>query len=370
MSAHPPIIIPEIYGRDPICDYLPQTAKILANLGYPVIIFLTNYPAQKFTLPVFKPQKITYCYPQRLLLLNRFDFIRQIQIYLSFNFLSLFCRFKFKTKPIYWVFYPHLYHLIKYSFRPSRLIYDIIDLFPGYTSGKKYFLKPPHIATAISKSLINIYQNIRPLAKIHLVPQGFNLITNNSSLHPKINKIRNLKHKIGYIGAINDRLDFQLLFKLISQTPQYQYLFIGPFGRDTNVSPKPIKKLSKKLFSFKNVYHIDTVSKSQIGLFINLFDVAIIPYDIKDDFNRFCYPMKLFEYFAAGKPVLSTPIEELKRFPKLVKIGNTSSEWQTHLNYIFSHPLTLSQKNQAKKLAKDNSWENKISQILKLISRS
>ena len=367
MPTHLPIIIPEIYDKNPICDYIPQTAKKLVEFDYPIVIFLLNYPAQKFTLPIFKPSEITYYYPQKLLPLNRFDFIRQIQIYLSFNFLSLFCRFKFKTKPIYWIFYPHLHNLIKHSIRPDQLIYDIIDLFPGYTSGKKYFLTPPHIVTAISKSLINVYQKILPSTKIHLVPQGFNLSSNDISLHPKINEIDNLKYKIGFIGAVNDRLDYQLLFKLISQTPRYQYIFIGPFGHDTNVSPKPIEKLSKKLFSFKNVYHIDVVPKSQIGLFINLFDIAIIPYDVNDNFNRLCYPMKLFEYFAVGIPVLSTPIEELKRFPNLVKIGDTPHKWQSYLDYFFSHPITLSQKNQAKKLAQDNSWKNKISRILKLL---
>ena len=35
-----------------------------------------------------------------------------------------------------------------------------------------------------------------------------------------------------------------------------------------------------------------------------------------------------------GKPVVSTPIEELKAFPTFVKIGNTAEEWEKHIKTL------------------------------------
>ena len=75
--------------------------------------------------------------------------------------------------------------------------------------------------------------------------------------------------------------------------------------------------------------------------------------------------MKLFEYFYLGKPVISTPIEELKRFPKFVKIGKTAKEWEKHIKFLLSKPWPY-QKEQ-KKLAKENSWKSKIEVISKII---
>lgn len=378
MFKHHPIIIPEINNQDAICDYLIQTANILAKKKYPVYIYYLHQPPTfKKNLSQILPHLYSFT-PIKILPFNRFYFIQRINIHISFFCLYFICFLRHKSIPFFWLFYPQVSSLIKFSPPPSKIIYDIVDF---YTSPnprinkilyyqKKYLLKKASLVVAISQSLIKNYKKIFSKAFIYLVPQGFNLIKKNLVFHPKINKLQKLSHKVGFIGGINNRLNYQLLFDLISKTPKYNYIFIGPLGSDNNVSPKPINSLAKKLFSFKNVYHIDLVPKSQISEFINIFDIAIIPYDIRDKFNLLCYPMKIFEYFSLEKPVVSTSIKELEQFPDLIKIGNTSSEWQKHLGYFFSHPLTFSQKNKAKKLAQKNSWKNKINQILKLISKS
>lgn len=288
------------------------------------------------------------------------------------------CLVKHCSKPIYWIFYPQISPLIKFSLPPHGLIYDIIDFFasPNFKinhklkNQKTYFLKNAHLITSISHSLKMSYQNLLPSSKIHLVPQGFKLVTLSKKLHPQINEIKKLENKVGFIGAISNRLDFNLLFKLVKQTPKINYIFVGPISFDINVSSKPINRLSQKLFSFKNVTHIDLIPKNMIAQFINTLKIAIIPYDIKDEFNRLSYPMKLFEYFAMGKPVISTPIEELKQFPSLVFIGNTPELWQQHINNILSKPWPINLQQKEKDLAHKNSWENKVTKIIKLAKKS
>jgi glycosyltransferase involved in cell wall biosynthesis len=80
--------------------------------------------------------------------------------------------------------------------------------------------------------------------------------------------------------------------------------------------------------------------------------------------------MKLFEYFAMGKPVISTPIEELKQFPNLVFIGDTPKSWQQHIDQILSRPWPKNLQFQQKVLARKNSWHNKIKQSIKLAKKS
>lgn len=374
MSFHSPIIIPEINDKHAICDYLIQTASILAKKNHPTYIYYLNQaPTLKNNLTQISPFLYSFT-PLKIIPFNRFSFIQQINIHLSFIYLYFICLFHHKIPPILWFFYPQTSSLLKLSPPPSKLIYDIIDF---YTSPipktnetlcrqKKFLLKNANIVTAISQSLIDNYQEILSTATIHLVPQGFNLTASDSKIHPETKRLQKLSHKIGFIGAINNRLDYDLLFKLISSTHQYNYIFIGPLGNDANVSPKPVEKLAKKLFSFKNVYYINLIPKSQIGQFIDIFDIAIIPYDVNDDFNRLSYPMKLFEYFACGKPVLSTPITELKHFPNLVFIGNSANSWKKHLENLISRPWSKNKQVQAKNLARKNSWHHKINTILKL----
>ena len=373
--SHTPIIIPEINNQKAICDYLIQSAIILSKKKYPTYIYYLH-EAPAFNKNLTKISPFLYFFtPLKIFPFNRFKFAQQINIHLSFLYLYFYCFLKHRLIPIYWFFYPQISSLLKISPPPSKLIYDIVDFYSSSKpkikhilhQQKKYLLKKANLVTAISKSLIETYQKILPSVNINLVPQGFNLIKNNLKAHPELTKLNKLPYKIGFIGAINNRLDYQLLFNLIQKTPKYNYIFIGPLGNDNNVSPKPVKSLAKKLFSYKNVYHIDLVPKSQIGQFIKIFDIATIPYDIKDDFNRLCYPMKLFEYFSAGKPVLTTPIKELENFPTLVFSSSRVDAWLKNINNLFSNPWPKSNVTLAQKLAKDNSWQNKVEQILKLI---
>ena len=74
--------------------------------------------------------------------------------------------------------------------------------------------------------------------------------------------------------------------------------------------------------------------------------------------------MKLFEYFYVGKPVVSVDIIELKRFPKFVKIANSTNDWEKVISALLSKPWPKKIKEAQIKLAKENSWENKIAQVL------
>lgn len=377
MPQHYPIIIPEINNKHSICDYLIQTALITSQKSYPTYIFYSSDPP-KFTNRIIQVSPNLFNFsPIKIIPFNRFKISQNINIYLSFNLLYLYIFLHHSTRPFYWIFYPQVANLIKFSFRPRFLIHDIIDFFTSpnskisskLSSQKKYFLQKSNLVTSISTSFKKNYLKIFSSTKIHLVPQGFKLLPPSKNIHPQIKKLKKLTNKVAFIGVINNRLDFDLLFKLIKSTPKINYLFIGPVSFDINVSPKPITKLSQKLFSFKNVVHIDLIPKDQIAQFIEIIDIAIIPYDISDDFNRLCCPMKLFEYFAGAKPVISTPIEELKLFPNLVFTSNDPLIWQQLLNKLLSKPWPLSIQKQQKLLAKNNSWENKVKKVLKLISQ-
>ena len=80
--------------------------------------------------------------------------------------------------------------------------------------------------------------------------------------------------------------------------------------------------------------------------------------------------MKLFEYFYMGKPVISTPIEEVKRFPNYVKIGNTVEEWKKHITSLLSHSWPKSYQKKQREMAIANNWSKKISIIGEIISES
>ena len=64
-----------------------------------------------------------------------------------------------------------------------------------------------------------------------------------------------------------------------------------------------------------------------------------------------------------GKPVISTPIEELKRFPKLVRIGKTVRDLEKYIKDLLSKPWPKIYQKQQCQLTKENSWEGKLNEV-------
>ena len=107
--------------------------------------------------------------------------------------------------------------------------------------------------------------------------------------------------------------------------------------------------------------------QKDIPSIIDSFDIGIIPYDTNIDFNKYCYPMKTFEYFYLGKPIVSTPIKELERFPLFIKTGQSVQTWEENIQNILAKPWPKKHQRQQRQLAIDNSWSNKIEAMSQII---
>lgn len=272
---------------------------------------------------------------------------------------------------IIWMFFPQLSHLIQAKIPGWKIIYDINDFYTSpnprenarLTKQKKLLLRRSNNIFAISKSLKNKYGKLSN-KKISLVPQGFSV--QNFS---KIKKLKQInipqdKPKIGFVGQISQRLDYKLLDNLISNNPQWCFIFIGPKNFNHAITLKWNEQLDE-IFNYANCLWFDKQPKKNISSIINEFDITMIPYDTSLDFNRYCYPMKIFEYFYMGKPVISTPIEELKqhRFKDLIMIGNNYHQWEKHIRNTLVKKWSEDNKNAQKEMAVDNSWEEKIKSV-------
>lgn len=361
------IIIPDLSGEEQICDFVRQTASILSisNRVY-LVNFNNHFSKSKNNLIQLKPFS--------LLPLRRFAFIGKLneQLYIFLLELWIFIRFPLK-KHYLWMFFPQLAHLTQFKFISFKTIFDIVDYY--YSADpiirrslkfqKKFLLKKADFVFSISSFLKSLYQKDSN-QKIHLVKQGFDQqsFKNNQKIDvvwPKNKKI------IGFVGQISERLDFQLLIELIGANPQWLFVLVGPLHHEPNIvhyfDQKKLTNNLKKLKSFDNVIYYDKQPRAKILSFIKKFDLCMIPYDANYLFNRYCYPMKIFEYFFAGKPVVSSNIEELKKFPDFVKIASSKEDWENAIKDLLAKEWPITKKKKQRNIALNNSWHNKLSEI-------
>ncbi len=360
-------------------DYTNETAKILSKKNIVICFLWVNALSIKEYISLRKKPKLLKKHSKNLFIyepihiipFRRFGFVNSLNLALNVGLIRLFVKLlelRFgKKKKILWIFHPNFFSLLKLFGQKYVTLYDCVDYFPTnsdrtITNNERDLLAQVDIVTANSKTLLHHCKQTKEV--VHLVPQGFRL---NHFKNPiKSNKEFCKKSPlIGYIGAINNRLNYDLLTSLAQNNPQWHFILWGPFLELTSQSP--IMEKINFLLSLSNVTHGVSKNKKEVPAIINQFDIGIIPYDVSRGFNKYCYPMKLFEYFYMGKPVVSTPIEELKRFPKFVKIGRTNQKWERHIKTLLAKPWPEKYKQEQRKLAEENSWVRKIEAISKVI---
>jgi hypothetical protein len=131
---------------------------------------------------------------------------------------------------------------------------------------------------------------------------------------------------------------------------------IGKIDMDTKELPKQ-----------KNIYYLGLIDYDRLPSYAHFFDVAMIPFN-RNELTKNCNPLKVYEYFAMGKPVVSVDIPELKRLDGIVKIVGNYNEFVKGIEDSLSHQ-SLAISHQRIEFAKNNSWEKKVEEIWSIVEK-
>jgi len=381
------IIIPFGFPYDWPCDYEKQTALNLSKENI-VIAWLTregigfknilmNLIKNGKSDIISKNGKLILVHPIKFIPFIRNHFIERLNYFLyiiQLKFLLLFLRKN--KKRLLWIFPSQTEFPCQFFKKECQLVYDCVD-YP-YSIDPEVQKKDKIQEQNILNQAKIVFTNSRILfklkskqhKKVFFVPQGFN--TNIFSGKKKLLQPKDLtsipKPRIGYIGNINFRLDFNLIWKTALLCPDFSFIFIGPRAPEP-VQDKIVKTENwlKRLSKLENVYFLGRKDKKKVPAYIKYLDICMIPYNIKYLFNKYCFPMKLFEYFYFGKPVISTPIEELKYFKDYVRLTDTPNNFSRLLENFKQIKWFDKYKIEQLRLAKENSWENKIKKMNEIL---
>lgn len=373
MSNKPIVIIPFTLPWNHSADYQKQTALELERRGHQVIAYLAE--EAKFFLKTNakvneKKSTISFYRPKFWLPFRRLEIINRLNFILDQWLLNL--RLGIFTKKIIWVFDPQFNNFADH-FSSKISLYDCVDCHSSLNKKvdcllhhqEKILIKKVDYFFVNSHSLKLLHQKIR---KPILLPQGVKTNLNKEFLAQKASPHKN--PVIGYIGGINYRLDFSLLGHLIVLHPDWHFEFWGQIQTDEQDKKLKTKLKLKLLQRLPNTIWKKANNLTELASAIQGFDLAIIPYDCKQPSNYYSFPMKTFEYFLFGKPVISTKILELTR-PPYNQIVTTHHEWmefnqalEKRLNQPWSRKKQLLQF----KLAQKHSWSAKIDLILNTIN--
>ena len=108
--------------------------------------------------------------------------------------------------------------------------------------------------------------------------------------------------RIGFFGVIDERLDRDLLARAATLRPDLNFVLVGPIVK---IDPAALPRAA-------NLHYLGPKAYEELPAYVAHWDIAMMPF-ARNDATRFISPTKTPEYLAAGRPVVSTPIEDVAR---------------------------------------------------------
>jgi glycosyltransferase involved in cell wall biosynthesis len=316
-----------------------------------------------------KVRKNLWVYSPMVIPLHRFAVIRLVNKILLSVILKYY---KWKLgleSPICWTYNPMVLNYME-SLKPSRLVYHSVDdlsAAPGINkkmilSAEKSLLRKMDYVFCTS---LKIYDHCNKDAK------GKTYYFSNvvdyehfSKARSKLNKPKELEVVptpiLGFVGAVSEyKLDIDLICEIAQSRPQWHWVLVGKVGEG-----QPGTKVDN-LYKYKNIHLLGPRNYDDLPNYLAHFDVCIIPAPL-NDYTHSMFPMKFYEFMAAGKPIVASKIDSLK------EVSEIHYSYQSQVDFLKCVESALNRgiKNPEKcdKYAKENTWEKRLDKMLELLS--
>jgi UDP-galactopyranose mutase len=266
-----------------------------------------------------------------------------------------------------WVYSPHAYGLLEHL-DPTGVVYDMAD---DYTvpSGvairdaneaheitrlaelEAAMLRRADLVFCVSEPLLDRARAAN--ARAHLLPNGCDLSAYRDAPPPADAGSRPV---IGYVGTIAPRVDVELLAGVAAARPDWTFEIVGPVS--------PLVRLDRSACP-PNVHWRGEVPYAEVPSRICQFDVGILPLR-EIAFSNRCSPIQVFDYLAAGKPVVSTPVAQLERLPRLVRTARGVNEFVSAIEQALADRSPAAGLER-RAFASANSWDARVDEILSIL---
>lgn len=239
-------------------------------------------------------------------------------------------------RPILYLLHPKFRNSIG-TMNEKMVVYHVLDEYSGYLGANRDRLKAEEnrlldeADVVLCASELLLASKGGPGRNAHFVPNGVDFDSyyaapdEDPPLPSDLAAIQ--PPRMGYTGRICDKLDFRLLRDIARLLPRVSFCFIGA----VLVVMKENRILFEEWSSLPNVHLLGLKRVEEVPEYTRGFDVGLLPYELSEE-SRQRYPLKLHEYLAADRPVVSVPLPCVEEYADLVHTPRDLSGWVRALN--------------------------------------
>lgn len=215
------------------------------------------------------------------------------------------------------------------DFPNARVVYDCVDDHRAQAGVDRNPGLVEREEAAIAKRAVAIAVTAEPLrarfasmnSNVHLVPNAADVQAFLTKPSSEPADIASIPHpRIGTVGALDAyKVDIPLLREIAQTHPDWHFVLVGLVDYSGTDEGDSIAKLR----ALPNVHVLGLKPKEEVPSYVHAFDVAIIPYR-ESPYNRASFPLKFWEFLAAGKPVVASGLPSLEAYRHLVTLASSA----------------------------------------------
>jgi glycosyltransferase involved in cell wall biosynthesis len=218
----------------------------------------------------------------------------------------------FDEVDVLWIGHPRLYSIV-HLVKPRVLVYRMSD------DIGQFALEPPtinRVEARICRQADVVFATARRLVdkarqyteRVHYLPNGVDFELFNA---PEVTIPDDLAQipapRVLYVGAIHHWFDFELLAFLTERLADYSFVLVGP-----TLGPASVAENVQRLARRENVYALGARPFLGVRRYMRFSDVGLVPF-VPNELTHKISPIKMFEYFASGLPVVAPRLDEIER---------------------------------------------------------
>ena len=270
-----------------------------------------------------------------------------------------------KENTILWLFPPHPYLNELIGIIPHRLLVaHIVDNFMNLTEDKW-----------LSHHATEQYPKLNRGADVIITGSGYNhrlfsaghkrcYLFENAVDEAFIGEPSNAPYlvgaspRIGYVGTISQRTDVDLLEYVARNRPEWSLLIAGRQERSLNECG---------LLELPNVKYLEFIPYADLPNFLKGLDVCLIPHK-NTEYCKSMSPLKLYQYMASGRPIVSTSIDGLGRLKEHLRIADTYEEFVQRIEQALRED-TIDLSRRRIEAAKKETWDTRVQDMFDAVRK-
>ena len=261
--------------------------------------------------------------------------------------------------------YPYIKDILT---NKQKLIYDCMDDVLAFEVLKSQYEYLQDIEQKLFEQVDLVFFSSEKLQekkvnKYHLKPEKYSLIYNaldkifiDSNIYDKYDSFfdsyRSKNYTVlTYIGTISNWFDFEAIEKSLENISDIVYFMIGPVEKGVEV------------LHHERIKYLGPIEHQYIKSIMLKSDILIMPFKVNELIES-VDPVKMYEYIALGKQIISVKYDELNKFSRYIDFYENHDE--------FIHVIQKCEKSQKENIINEdfinkNSWETRESEVVKRI---